>query len=295
MIQEIKRCSKNIFSYYFPDWNPNIKRNLHCKLPGHEDKHPSLSIYETDGEYRFKCFGCDRSGDSIELIKLIEVVDYKGAIEIAKDILRFQSKPKPKIIATYDYTDEKGKLLYQEVRFNPKDFRLRRPDGKGGWIYNLKGVRFVPYRLSEVLKAETVFITEGPKDADNLRKLGLTATTNAMGAGKWKKAYNQFFKNKNIIILPDNDSIGEKHALEVAKNLYAIAKSVKIIDLPGLAEKGDISDWLEQGHTKDELLWLVKKTPEFKPTDYQISNSKINIISIEDFLSLELPPSRFNC
>ena len=61
-----------------------------------------------------------------------------------------------------------GKLLYQVCRLVPKDFRQRRPDGNGGWIWNTQGVDRALYHLPEVLKANTVCVTEGEKDADNL-------------------------------------------------------------------------------------------------------------------------------
>ena len=98
---------------------------------------------------------------------------------------------RPQIIAMYDYTDEAGKLLFQCVRYEPKDFRQRRPDGKGGSIWNLQGVERVLYRLPQVIAAQTVVITEGEKDADNLAKLGFTTTTNCGGAKKWREEYSR--------------------------------------------------------------------------------------------------------
>ena len=120
-----------------------------------------------------------------------------------------------------------------------------------------------------MIKADTVYIVEGEKDADNLSKLGLVATTCPMGAGKWRNEYNQYLKGKNIVIIPDNDGVGKKHSLDIAKSLYGIARNIKILELPGLPEKGDVSDWLNQGHTKDELLSLVEKTSEFNPDTYK--------------------------
>ncbi|HYV35510.1 MAG TPA: hypothetical protein VE988_07390, partial [Gemmataceae bacterium] len=107
----------------------------------------------------------------------------------------------PRIVATYDYTDERGQLLYQAVRLEPgadgakKTFRQRHPDGNGGWTWNVKGVRLVPYRLPELTgdSSRPVFIVEGEKDADTLASIGLIATTNPMGAGKWRADFNQFF------------------------------------------------------------------------------------------------------
>src|SRR5262249_46369177 len=129
---------------------------------------------------------------------------------------------RPKIVATYNYTDEASKLLYQSVRYEPKGFRQRRPDGKGGWVWNLQGVRFVPYRLPELLAADPdrpVFCVEGERDADNLAAIGAVATTNAMGANKWRADYNQFFRSRHVVILPDNDQVGREHARQVAGHL----------------------------------------------------------------------------
>ncbi|MCX5638139.1 MAG: topoisomerase, partial [Planctomycetota bacterium] len=115
----------------------------------------------------------------------------------------------------YDYRDESEQLLYQVVRYKPKDFRQRRPDDKDGWIWNLDGVRCVPYRLPELLKSsmqDFVFIAEGEKDCDRLSGMGFTATTCPMGAGKWLNEYNKYFEGRLVVILPDNDTAGKKHA-----------------------------------------------------------------------------------
>jgi len=151
-------------------------------------------------------------------------------------------RAKGRITATYDYVDETGKLLYQVVRFQPKRFAQRRPDGKGGWVWGLKGVRRVVYRLPNVVKAEQVFIVEGEKDADALGRLGLVATTCPMGAGKWRAEYSGALQGKRVIILPDNDAPGQEHASQVAASLQGVAASVKVLSLPGLPGKGDVSD-----------------------------------------------------
>jgi hypothetical protein len=94
------------------------------------------------------------------------------------------------IVATYDSRDGSGKLRYQVVRREPKSFYQRRPDGAGGWINNLDAVERVLYRLPELMAAdpaEIVWIPEGEADVQNLVRLGLVATTNAGGAGKWRR------------------------------------------------------------------------------------------------------------
>jgi hypothetical protein len=103
----------------------------------------------------------------------------------------------------YSYADESGMLLYQVIRLEPKDFRQRRPDGNGGWIWSLGGTRRVLYRLprlrSAIERAETIYIVEGEKDADALGEFGLTATTNAGGANKWRLEYAETLRGADVV------------------------------------------------------------------------------------------------
>lgn len=180
-----------------------------------------------------------------------------------------QRRPERKIVATYDYVDENGALIFQVVRYEPKSFAQRRPDGKGGWLYNLDGVQRVLYRLPDVLKAkergETIFITEGEKDTESLRALGLTATTNPHGANKWRDEYSETLRGAHVVIIPDKDEPGRRHAEQIAKSLYGKAASVKIAELPGAGK--DVSDWLAAGYTREDLESLVAEAPEFEPEE----------------------------
>jgi hypothetical protein len=165
-----------------------------------------------------------------------------------------------RVVATYDYHDEHGGLLFQVVRFQPKDFRQRRPDGKGGWVWSLNGVPRVLYRLPELAAApkdRPVFVVEGEKDADALVALGLLATTAPLGANKWRPEYSEALRGRPVFILPDNDDPGRAHAAAVRDALRGVAESITIVELPGLPEKGDVSDWLAAGGDKDKLLSLV--------------------------------------
>jgi len=172
-------------------------------------------------------------------------------------------------VASYDYRDEFGNLLYQTVRLEPKGFLQRKPSEAGDWQYKLNGVRRVLYRWPELRDAEpdrSIAITEGEKDADNLRALGIAATTNAGGAGKWRREYSEALRGRTLVVLPDNDEPGRKHAHQVARSLHGIAASVKIIELPGLPDKGDVSDWLAAGNGISELGRLIEATPIFDPS-----------------------------
>lgn len=172
------------------------------------------------------------------------------------------------ITETYDYTDEAGTLLFQVCRIEqsgkPKTFRQRRPDGNGGWTWGVKGVRQVPYRLSDILERgedEVVFVVEGEKDADALTALGVTATTNAQGAGKWTSEHAEHLRGALVCILPDNDDAGRQHAKTVSQSLDGVAEETITLELPNLPEKGDVSDWIAAGGTADDLFALIEAGP----------------------------------
>lgn len=170
----------------------------------------------------------------------------------------------PKIVAIYDYVDEKNNLLYQVLRLQPKGFRQRRPDPKlpKQWKWNLYRTRRVLYRLPEVLKAvakdEVIFIVEGEKDANTLAKEGFTATSCVNGAMKWRWEYSESLRNARVVILPDNDLTGQNHARYVKEQLKAVVKEVFIVDLPGLANKGDVTDWFKNGGDKEQFINIIK-------------------------------------
>lgn len=254
-----------------------------ARCPAHEDERASLSIGEgEDGRVLLKCFaGCE-----------LDAILGKLGIA-ARDLFPpREATAKPKSVATYDYTAETGELLYQVVRYEPKDFRQRRPDGAGGWTWRLDGVSRVLFRLSRVLAAAkaggVVYITEGEKDVLALEAVGLLATTNAGGAGKWRAEYSEAFNGcKGAAILPDNDDPGRKHAQDVARSLHAVGIPAKVVELPGLPPKGDVSDWLAAGGTKEALVNLAKVAPRWKPpasTDGKPSTSvlvRLDTVKVE--------------
>lgn len=162
----------------------------------------------------------------------------------------------------YDYRAADGTMLYQTCRYDPKDFKQRRPDGHGGWIWNLQGVPRVLYRLPELRAAiaakRRVWIVEGEKDADALRRRGTVATTNVGGAGKWRAEYSAEFAGARVVVVSDRDATGWDHAQRVVASLTDAA-SVRVV---GAAVGKDISDHLAAGKTLADLVPLDADTVE---------------------------------
>ena len=126
------------------------------------------------------------------------------------------------------------------------------------------------FRLPELMAADsaaTIYLVEGEKDTERLRAAGKIATGNVGGAGKWRDAYSEYLRGRPVAILPDADNPGREHAAKVAASLLPNAKSIKIVELPGLLDKGDVSDWLDAGHSIAELDALVDTTAAFIATD----------------------------
>lgn len=204
-----------------------------------------------------------QAGDGVALVQNILRCEFREALDFIADEIGYQSSngsQKRWIVAKYDYTDKAGKLLFQVVRFEPKDFRQRRPDGDGGWIWNLRDLEPVLYKLPQVMKATSVLIVEGEKDVETAYYLGLpdrwSATCNAMGAGKWRDSYSDCLAGKQVVILPDADEPGEKHAARIAQALLGKAASVQRLSLPDGAK--DLSEWAV-GRPRVELLALLEK------------------------------------
>jgi hypothetical protein len=180
--------------------------------------------------------------------------------------------------------------LFEVCRYdNPKDFRQRRPDGS----WSVKGIRKVPYRLPELMEQlaleRTVVIVEGEKDVDALWSIGVPATCNSGGAGKWRDALSKFFHGADVVIIPDRDPQkrhqktgelmfhpdgrpmlpGQDHGQAVAAALHGIAARVRVLELwkswPDMPPKGDVSDWIESGGTAEQLYALIEKLPNWSP------------------------------
>ena len=254
-----------------------------ASCPAHHDAHPSLSVSRgDDGKIVLHCHaGCEPE----------TIVNALGLT--MQDLFpRAELKTDSRVVATYDYRDERDALLYQILRFSDKTFKARRPDGAGKWAWNLQDTRRVLYQLPDLLTRpdEIVFVVEGEKDVDNLKRIGLLATTNVFGAEKWLDSYSEILRGRNVVIVPDNDDKGRAHAAQVARSVYPLAASVKILELPNLPKEGDVSDWLHAGGDKETLIALAEETKLYAPGQQQDEkqiSQPIRVLTLKDIRNMK--------
>lgn len=174
--------------------------------------------------------------------------------------------------AGYDYGVD-GELLYQLLRYEhptkPKEVRPRHRGADGRWYWGCGTDRRPLYR-HDYMKHWTpdpVFITEGEKDADRVASLGLRAVTVAFGS--WSEEAIFELQNEDCAILEDNDEAGRTKAQNLAALLDGVASSIRIVRLPGLPEKGDVSDYLDAGNDLQALLTVTRETPIWQQEEPQ--------------------------
>ncbi|MDY6951017.1 MAG: AAA family ATPase [Thermodesulfobacteriota bacterium] len=264
--------------------------------PFHEDKDPSFNFNNQTGQYF--CHGCGKKGDAIHFFAGINSLDTRRDFPkilkgIASDFNIPLDNEKRRLVKTYDYKDLEGKLLFQVCRYDPKDFRQRRPNGKG-WTWNLRGIEPVLYCLSEIVKTPEVIIVEGEKDADTLHGLGFIATTSPMGAKKWRPEYNQYLRGKHVILCPDNDNEGREHMALVGSSLNGTVASLKMIELPGLPSKGDVSDWVggfsDKTGAAEKLAMMIEGAGPYEPP--KKATLEDAVLESTDFRALDLPEKK---
>jgi len=231
-----------------------------CSCPLHVgDSDPSF--YFTDEA--FNCFGCGAKGDVFELYMRLHNTDFVTSTQQLAAI----ANVKPLSNTNYNYYDESGELVCRKVRKPNKDFYWERYEN-GQWQWGLAGMKPPLYKLSDLINnpGETVFIVEGEKDVHTVSgSLNLLATT--VGVNSWVNDYTKYFEGRKVVILPDNDVPGKNKANQAATILHneQIAQEIKLVNLPGLKEGEDITDWVAKGGTKAELIQLVSKTQPFEP------------------------------
>ena len=231
-----------------------------CPKTKHKPNHRPVSV--DVGKKVWHCNDCEIGGSVIEWMMHQRNVPFVRAMAI----LSGKNGSHSRLAATYDYTDESGKLLFQVCRMVPKNFRARRPDGVGGWIWDTKGVPRVLYHLPDVVAASTVAVCEGEKDVDNLQKLGVVATCNPFGAGKWRDEYSESLRGKDILLFPDADEDGAKHVEQAAKSLHGIANTIHRVTLPAGCK--DVSEFLAPLTDRDVQTGIARLINEATPVNF---------------------------
>jgi hypothetical protein len=285
---------KSFYDKYLPTIKNIGGEEYQALCPFHDDTKPSFSFNNANG--RYYCHGCNKKGNIFHFYGKINSLDtsrnFKKILYGICDDFGISHEPvKSKIVKYYDYQDETGKMLFQVCRKEPKAFSQRRPDGKGGWTWDLKGVQRVLYQLPAVIAASEVVIVEGEKDADNLTELGFTTTTCPMGAKKWRDEYNESLKGKDVVLIPDNDNEGREHMARVGASLNGYAKSLKLLQLPNLPSKGDVSDFIQTidnpEDTAEQLAILIEKAPPYTPLK-KLTIEDV-ILDVAEFSRIEIP------
>lgn len=215
-----------------------------CPKAIHGQKHQCVEISVV--QQLFHCHDCKVGGTIIDWLMM-------ERNQTAAQVMASLSPPAPEppvassastnVVAIYDYLNESREMVYQVVRYEPKTFRQRHPDGKGGWVWSMEGVTRVLYNLPEVIAARQVVICEGEKDCLTAGRFGFVATCNVGGAGKWLDAYSGVLTGKDIIIIPDNDPAGRKHGDDILLSVSDLANSVKLVILP--APHKDLTQFLD--------------------------------------------------
>lgn len=262
---------REYFQSRMPDAKITERESNVVKCPFHEDRTASLSLNYRKGVWN--CFaGCGKGGLVAfeEKIKGIGHTEAQEAVRRALNLGNGHSSEKPE--AVYTYRDAGSREVFQKLRYPGKRFVIRRKT-ETGYQTGLGEMEEKPlYCMETLVKSNVVFVVEGERDCDTLNELLKTkvssshtyaATCNFDGAGKWRDSYSKYFAGKMVFIVPDNDEPGQKHAVMVAGSLSAYAYQIRIIELKGLPDKGDVSDYLEE-HTLDQLFEQIKATPAWK-------------------------------
>jgi hypothetical protein len=192
-----------------------------------------------------------------------EDIDFSDAKRRVEKLMgrAIQAKPartEQRVVESYPYVDEEGRLLYEVVRLEPKSFRHRRPDGRGGLIWSIGGVRRPLYRLPAVLRASEVLVVEGERDVHGLERLGFVATTNSGGASQpWQREWTDNLSGRRVAIIPDADEPGREHGLKIREALLGSADEVLLVNLPPGIK--DISDFIGAGHGAADIRTLIEQ------------------------------------
>jgi hypothetical protein len=232
------------------------KASARCPVPAHDDKRASLSVAVAE-QFAGVVAKC-QVGCTFEDIMTAVKLTVGDGFDNPRDAQRGYT-----VTDEYPYHDETGKVLYVKERRWPKEFRQYVPLPGGGKQWNLNGVRRVLFGLPELRAAieagQDIYIAEGEKDAQALRKAGVAATTWTEGAWKpgaspkWRAEYTQQLEGaENIFLVQDRDDPGRITSTDIRAALLRNGFGNVMIMEP--VKGKDVSDHLNAGHTLDELV-----------------------------------------
>lgn len=281
--------------------------------PAHDDQRASLSISEgDDGTALLKCHaGCDTAAVLAAVgMELADLFSAKPGpsptrngkstasgrpFPTAKDAVANLERRHGKRSALWTYHDAHGEPVGLVVRWDRPEGKDIRPLARcaDGWRIGAMSEPRPLYALPKLAEAKIVVLAEGEKAADRACTLGFTATTSAGGAQAANKTDWQPLAGKEVWILPDNDSAGRRYTDFVASILASLtpATVVRIVELPGLPEGGEIVDWVdahgeaaEPAALRAEIEALAQQTMEQRQSaDQPEADTPTILISTEEF------------
>lgn len=272
-------------------WGANGNGKAHC--PSHDDRNPSLSVRIS--ERGGLLLQCHAKNAKCSFRSICDALGIKGSDCFPPDPDKKDKEPS-RIVGTFEYLSEHGEVLYRTVRAHPKTFWQERYDAASDkWVRGLGGlVETVPYHLPELLASTgTICVVEGELKVKALNDLGIVATCNAGGSGKWSPDWGKYFRGRRVAIFPDCDEAGWNHAAHVAKCLSPFCDSVRVVELFGLRLKEDVCDWLQRFHgTRDEkraaLAAAIQDAPFWDQSDSQYRYAMLRMNLARSFAQANL-------
>ena len=271
-----------------------FNRNGYIKCPFHAEKTPSMKVRfnPNTNKYMYHCFGCDEGGDAIDFIRKYKNMEYLEAreylelevektamdkeIDILTDYINNQLKcfrKGQKVLGIFTFVNQYNNPIYYKVKFLKEDGKKETPyyHIENGTVIASRGTDEVIYNMYNVINGiankKTVVLVEGEKDANTINNLlksyGYVATSI-----KGCKDLEILKKDKvRLVAIGDTGEAGDKYINQIKKELFPTASSFKIVNLPGLKRLGnnkDVTDWLEAGHNREDLLEAIKRSLDLK-------------------------------
>lgn len=297
--------------------NQTFNRANKMCCPVHKEKTPSFSVDVKKN--KFRCFGCGIGGDAIDFIKETKGLNYSEACrylgvevneeykviveeeEKIRDFIKWQLSLEDyqgwNLVKIYRFEDEENKTLYFTGKFSTpgkKEIRYYHINEEGKVKFGRGDKEPVPYNYarlkSAIEKNRPVFIVEGEKDADTIAHLGYVATS-LKGI---KTIDASIFQDAIVNFIGDTGQAGEEYKKHIYYSIADKVQSFRIIELPGLEKLGDnadVTDWLKDGHTKEEFKAAIKDFWDWKISTkwkYVTTDSKGNIKPLLVWENLEV-------